>query len=106
MKTSRYLDLTTIATFLSGVTASMLQLSVDDTSGVVAIGVNTLLFSSLVFSIASAINSLLVIAWRKSVVYEDSCFLNILALMLARLLGAHQTATCLYGSVHASTQAQ
>lgn len=61
-----YLNLTMVATFISGITASLLQISVDDTDSPLAIGVNTFLFSSLTFSIASAIYSLLVVVWLGS----------------------------------------
>ena len=68
-KTSRYFDMTTVATFLSGVTASMIQTTADDAGTTVGVLTNTFFFSSLVFSIGSAINSLLVISWRRSIVF-------------------------------------
>lgn len=67
-KTSRYFDMTTIATFLSGVTASMIQATVSDVDTAAGVAANTFFFSSLVFSIGSAVNSLLVMSWRRSVV--------------------------------------
>ncbi|KAH8109981.1 hypothetical protein DFH11DRAFT_843897 [Phellopilus nigrolimitatus] len=76
-KSSRYLDMTTIATFLSGVTASMLQVSVNDSTNATGIAANTFFFSSLVFSIGSAVNSLLVMAWRRSVVREPDSVLPV-----------------------------
>lgn len=68
--TSRYLNMTTIATFFSAVTATTLQFSYapqvkDNLSDIV----NAFWFSSLVFSIASAVNSLLGMTWRKSPMY-------------------------------------
>lgn len=65
-----YANLTVIATFLSGVTASMLQIVNPAASGdsVLTIVVNTSLFSSLVFSTASAMQSLLAMMWLKSFV--------------------------------------
>jgi len=63
-------NLTVIATFLSGVTASMLQIVNPAASGgsTLAVAVNTALFSSLVFSTGSAVQSLLVIMWMRSFV--------------------------------------
>ncbi|KAI5122882.1 hypothetical protein M0805_003334 [Coniferiporia weirii] len=69
-KTSRYLNMTTIATFFSAVTATMLQFTIDNNSRPVSVATNTFMFSSLVFSIGSAVNSLLVTAWRRSFVRE------------------------------------
>lgn len=65
--TTRYLNLTTIATFFSSVTATTLQFSYNQT-GQSRIGdlVNLFWFVSLVFSVASGINSLLGMTWRKS----------------------------------------
>ena len=65
--TTNYLTLTTIAFFLSGTTASVLQVSADDSANVTGIAANSLFFSSLVFSIGSAVNSLLVMGWHKSI---------------------------------------
>ncbi|KAI5122883.1 hypothetical protein M0805_003335 [Coniferiporia weirii] len=69
-KTSRYLDMSTIATFFSAVTAAMLQFTINNNSQPVSVVTNTFMFSSLVFSIGSAVNSLLVTAWRRSFVRE------------------------------------
>ncbi|KAI6159682.1 hypothetical protein EDD17DRAFT_887078 [Pisolithus thermaeus] len=60
------LNLSTVATFFSGVTATTLQFSYSTTSGKLADIVNTLWFSSLVFSIAAAVNSLLGLTWKKA----------------------------------------
>ena len=68
-RTSGYLNMTTIAAFFSGVTASTLQFTFTETSSGLDNAVNTLLFSSLIFSIASAVNSLLVMSWKRSFVY-------------------------------------
>ncbi|KAI6125837.1 WD40-repeat-containing domain protein, partial [Pisolithus croceorrhizus] len=60
------LNLSTVATFFSGVTATTLQFSYSTTSGKLADIVNTLWFSSLVFSIAAAVNSLLGLTWKQA----------------------------------------
>lgn len=67
-KSSRYFDMTTIATFFSAVTASMIQTTASDVGTNAGVAANTFFFSSLVFSIASAVNSLLVMSWMRSVV--------------------------------------
>ena len=64
--TLRYLNMTAIATFFAGVTVAMLQFTYEKTDTPLAISVNTLLFSSLVFSLASAAQNLLVLTWRQS----------------------------------------
>ncbi|KAI5122879.1 hypothetical protein M0805_003331 [Coniferiporia weirii] len=71
-KTSGYLDMTTIATFFSAVTATMIQFTISNNSNPVSVATNTFMFSSLVFSIGSAVNSLLVTAWRRSFVREPN----------------------------------
>lgn len=71
--TSRYLTMTTIATFFSGITATTLQFSFMETNGVLDNMVNFFWFSSLVFSISSAINSLLGMTWRKSSMCVHDC---------------------------------
>ncbi|KLO12960.1 hypothetical protein SCHPADRAFT_997701 [Schizopora paradoxa] len=65
-----YVNLTVIATFLSGVTASVIQIVGPTTSGssTLAIAVNVSLFSSLIFSTASAAQSLLAMIWMQSFV--------------------------------------
>lgn len=65
---AHYLTLTTIAAFFSGVTATMIQFTYQTTATSLQVAVNTLLFLSLAFSIASAANSLLVMSWRQSFV--------------------------------------
>ncbi|KAF8064355.1 hypothetical protein FPV67DRAFT_1699223 [Lyophyllum atratum] len=70
----RVLTVTTVATFLSAVTATTLQMSIGvqgDTlpSTVIAI-VNTFWFCSLVFSIGAALNSLLSSTWKHSAAYD------------------------------------
>lgn len=62
----RYLNLTTVATFLSSVTATTLQITANDTASTLETLINTLWFLSLVFSTASAVYSLLVMTWRQS----------------------------------------
>ena len=68
-QTARYLNMTTIATFLSGVTVSMIQLSSSQSTNAIDTATNALFFTSLVFSTCSAVTSLLVMSWRSSNVY-------------------------------------
>ncbi|KAI6045140.1 hypothetical protein EDC04DRAFT_2560260, partial [Pisolithus marmoratus] len=58
------LNLSTVATFFSAVTASTLQFSSASTETALADTVNAFWFSSLVFSIAAAVNSLLKLKWK------------------------------------------
>ncbi|KAL5532156.1 hypothetical protein ACEPAF_5720 [Sanghuangporus sanghuang] len=74
---SRYLNMTTIAFFLSGTTASMLQVTEDSSSSTLSVAVNSCLFSSLVFSVSSAVNSLLVGGWRTSIVRDPDSALPV-----------------------------
>ena len=60
----------TIAAFLSGVTATIMQFTYQFTDTPLENAVNILLFSSLLFSLMSVINSLLFIKWYKSGRYE------------------------------------
>ncbi|KAL5507577.1 hypothetical protein ACEPAH_7033 [Sanghuangporus vaninii] len=62
----RYLNLTTIATFLSSVTATTLQITADGPVSILTKTTNSFWFISLVFSTASAVYSLLVMTWRQS----------------------------------------
>ena len=60
------MNITTIATFFSSVTATTLQMSISDSpSGLLNI-VNFFWFLSLVFSVSSGVSSLLGMTWRKS----------------------------------------
>ena len=60
------MNITTIATFFSSVTATTLQVSISDSpSGLLNI-VNFFWFLSLVFSVSSGVSSLLGMTWRKS----------------------------------------
>lgn len=65
--TNNLLNLSTVATFFSAVTATTLQFSyeLDDDSNA-AVAVNVFWFSSLVFSIAAAVNSLLGLTWKQA----------------------------------------
>jgi hypothetical protein len=56
----------TIAAFLSGVTATIMQFTYQLTATPLQNAVNSLLFSSLLFSLMSVINSLLFIKWYQS----------------------------------------
>ncbi|KAH8111553.1 hypothetical protein DFH11DRAFT_587736 [Phellopilus nigrolimitatus] len=64
--TSRYLNLTTVATFFSSVTATTLQTSFGNTQTNIGSITNCFWFISLSFSVASAIYSLLVMTWKQS----------------------------------------
>ena len=65
--TTRYLNITTIATFFSSVTATALQTSLSINAGsTVWDVVNLFWFISLVFSVSSGVSSLLGMTWRKS----------------------------------------
>ncbi|PAV18425.1 WD40 domain containing protein [Pyrrhoderma noxium] len=69
----RYLNLTTVATFLSSVTATTLQITIGNqqsVQSVLSIVMNTMWFTSLVFSTASAVYSLLIMTWRQSPVRQ------------------------------------
>ncbi|KAI0250713.1 WD40-repeat-containing domain protein [Lactifluus subvellereus] len=64
---SNFLNLSTIATFFSAVTATTLQYSYQNVGTGAADAVNGFWFTSLVFSIAAAVNSLLGLTWKQSV---------------------------------------
>jgi hypothetical protein len=64
---SNFLNLSTIATFFSAVTATTLQYSYQTVGTGTADAVNAFWFTSMVFSIAAAVNSLLGLTWRQSV---------------------------------------
>ncbi|KZV65333.1 WD40 repeat-like protein [Peniophora sp. CONT] len=60
------LNLSTVATFFSAVTATTLQFSFETTGASAADTVNGFWFTSLVLSIAAAVNSLLGLTWRRA----------------------------------------
>lgn len=64
--TTRYVNITTIATFFSSVTATTLQFSLAQSRSTLGGVVNLFWFLSLVFSVSSGISSLLGMTWRKS----------------------------------------
>lgn len=64
--TANLLTLSTVATFFSAVTATTLQFSYSQTGDMLSDGVNAFWFSSLVFSIAAAVNSLLGLSWKQA----------------------------------------
>ena len=65
--TTRYLNITTIATFFSSVTVTAFQTSLSISAGsTVWDVVNFFWFISLVFSVSSGVSSLLGMTWRKS----------------------------------------
>ncbi|KAH8109955.1 hypothetical protein DFH11DRAFT_842480 [Phellopilus nigrolimitatus] len=67
-QSDRYLSITTIATFFSAVTSATLQISFQEGSAnpTLTIAVNTFFFSSLIFSTAAAVHSLLAMTWQRS----------------------------------------
>lgn len=60
------LNLSTVATFFSAVTATTMQFSFDSHDTAIANAVNTFWFTSLVFSIGAAVNSLLGVTWKQA----------------------------------------
>ncbi|THH12742.1 hypothetical protein EW146_g7414 [Bondarzewia mesenterica] len=60
------LNLSTVATFFSAVTATTLQFSYTAVEGALAESVNAFWFTSMVFSIAAAVNSLLGLTWKQA----------------------------------------
>ena len=76
--TTRYVNITTIATFFSSVTATTLQFSLPESGTRLGSVVNFFWFLSLVFSVSAGINSLLGMTWRKSSMWAS--FLLILCL--------------------------
>ncbi|TFY80138.1 hypothetical protein EWM64_g3875, partial [Hericium alpestre] len=63
---SNLLNLSTVATFFSAVTATTLQYSFDMTGTPLSDSVNAFWFTSMVFSIAAAVNSLLGLTWKQA----------------------------------------
>jgi hypothetical protein len=63
------LNTTTISTFLAGVTATMIQFTFPLNGTPANVAVNALLFASLLFSTASTMHGLLVVALRQSLQY-------------------------------------
>ena len=59
-------NLTTVSTFFSSVTASMLQFSFQLQDGGIANAVNTLWLISLVLSVSAAVSGLVAITWKQS----------------------------------------
>ena len=60
------LNLSTVATFFSAVTATTMQFSYTETGTPLADSVNGFWFTSLVFSIGAAVNSLLGLTWKQA----------------------------------------
>ena len=60
------LNLSTVATFFSAVTATTMQFSYNLDQNMIADTVNCFWFASLVFSIAAAVNSLLGLTWKQA----------------------------------------
>ncbi|KAJ6588705.1 hypothetical protein B0H19DRAFT_1367253 [Mycena capillaripes] len=65
-KTDNLLNLSTVATFFSAVTATTLQFSFNLLATRLQHAVNCFWFASLVFSIAAAVNSLLGLTWKQA----------------------------------------
>ncbi|PFH48870.1 hypothetical protein AMATHDRAFT_5391 [Amanita thiersii Skay4041] len=61
------LNLSTVATFFSAVTATTLQYSFQMHDDMIATATNAFWFASLVFSISAAVNSLLAITWKQAI---------------------------------------
>lgn len=60
------LNLSTVATFFSAVTATTLQFSFNEVGTPLSDSVNGFWFTSLVFSIGAAVNSLLGVTWKQA----------------------------------------
>ncbi|KAM5543424.1 hypothetical protein V8D89_002675, partial [Ganoderma adspersum] len=60
------LNLSTVATFFSAVTATTMQFSFDMHDNALENAVNSFWFTSLVFSIGAAVNSLLGVTWKQA----------------------------------------
>ena len=60
------LNLSTVATFFSAVTATTMQFSFNMTANPLQNAVNSFWFTSLVFSIGAAVNSLLGVTWKQA----------------------------------------
>jgi hypothetical protein len=60
------LNLSTVATFFSAVTATTMQFSYELGRTPIANSVNCFWFASLVFSIGAAVNSLLGLTWKQA----------------------------------------
>lgn len=96
--TAKFLTLSTIATFFSSVTATMIQFSYQTTSTRISVAVNTFWFLSLVFSIASAAHGLLVMSWRQSYMWVTWAYLSYKKhVSLARHVDVRPTYTCQIG---------
>lgn len=80
--TTRYLTLTTIATFFSSITATTLQLSFQGEGSRLSGVVNFFWLISLLFSVSSGINSFLGMLWRKSALYVPKSMIDFPALMI------------------------
>ena len=65
------MNITTIATFFSSVTATTLQMSISDNPSDLLNVVNFFWFLSLVFSVSSGVSSLLGMTWRKSSMWAN-----------------------------------
>ncbi|TFK48969.1 WD40 repeat-like protein [Heliocybe sulcata] len=63
---SNLLNLSTVATFFSAVTATTLQYSYESTGSILPDMVNAFWFTSMVFSIGAAVNSLLGVTWKQA----------------------------------------
>lgn len=74
-----YLIMTTIASasFFSGVMTTTLQLAFNQATAVIDNIVNVLLLSSLILSISSAVNSRLIMSWKRSFIYSMWSILSV-----------------------------
>ena len=72
--TTRYVNITAVATFFSSVTATTLQMTISAPTHSVLWNVVNLFWSvSLVFSVSSGVSSLLGMTWRKSSMCVTYC---------------------------------
>lgn len=70
LSVTTFVNMSTVAALFSAVTASMLQFSWNaDPQTPIAVSVNVFWFTSLVFSVSSAVNSLLGLAWTQAILY-------------------------------------
>lgn len=80
--TTRYLNITTIATFFSSVTATTLQFTYNQGNSTLGGLTNLFWFLSLVFSVSSGVSSLLGMTWRRSPMYVIVEFVLYLMLLI------------------------
>ena len=102
-QSQRYLLLTTVATFLSSVTATTLQITATDSDDISILSqtMNSLWLISLVFSTASAVFSLLIMTWHQSHVYVSELIMDCQFLTKWIIVGSPIN-RCPHGHIHYS----